>query len=264
MTDVPGDPNATDELDSLLGAYALDALDDSDRARVDSYLERDADARAEVDELRETAASLALMPASSLDAPPELWDRIAGAIADERERDARTATRTRVDELAARRARRTRLTWIRPAAAAAAVIVLVALGAQVVSLHSQLDRAHRSGPSAMAAAYDHATKVDGARQVDLTGKTGATLARVVLLPDGTGYLRGDHLERLPADETYQLWAVTGTPAQPVTVSAGVLGSDPQAVPFRASGPVRAFAVTVEHVGGVVKSAKTPIAQAAIA
>ncbi len=264
MSDVPGDPNATDELDSLLGAYALDALDAADRARVDAYLADDADARAEVDELRETAASLALMPASSLEAPPELWGRIAGAIADEREQDVHTATRTRADELAARRARRKRAGWIRPVLAAAAVIVLVALGAQVVSLHSQLDRAHQLGPSAMAAAYDHATKVDGALEVGLTGKSGSTLARVVLLPDGTGYLRGDHLDPLPANQTYQLWAVTGSPDQPVTVSAGVLGPHPQAVPFRASGPVRAFAVTVEQEGGVVKSSQTPIAQAAIA
>lgn len=264
MSDGPKDPGATEELDSLLGAYALDALDASDRERVDSYLARDASARAEVDELRETAASLALMPASPLDAPSELWDRIAGTIAEDHEADVRTATRTRADELAARRARRKRPTWIRPVAAAAAVVVLLALGAQVVSLHGQLDRAHELGPSAMAAAYDHATKVDGALQVGLTGKSGTTVARVVLLPDGTGYLRGDHLDPLPANETYQLWAVTGNPDRPVTVSAGVLGSDPRAVPFRASGPVRAFAVTVEREGGVVKSAQTPIAQAAIA
>jgi anti-sigma factor RsiW len=70
----------------LLGAYALDALDADDRARVDAYLERDAAARAEVDELRETAASLALAARPSLDAPPELWERIAGAIAAERRR----------------------------------------------------------------------------------------------------------------------------------------------------------------------------------
>ncbi|MDQ1480925.1 MAG: hypothetical protein QOI44_1786, partial [Actinomycetota bacterium] len=52
MSDIPRDPGAAEELDSLLGAYALDALDADDRARVESYLERDVDARAEVDELR--------------------------------------------------------------------------------------------------------------------------------------------------------------------------------------------------------------------
>jgi anti-sigma-K factor RskA len=269
MSDIPRDPGAAEELDSLLGAYALDALDAGDRARVDSYLERDADARAEVDELRETAASLALMPTGSLDAPAELWERISGEIAQDRERDerarevrgGRARSRPRADELAARRIRRARVSWI---AAAAAVIVLVVLGAQIASLHSRLDRANRFGPTAMAAAFDRAVKADGALQVALTGKSGATLARVVLLPDGTGYLRGDHLAPLPSDRTYQLWAVTGPKNEPVTVSAGVLGSDPRAVPFRASGPVRAFAVTVEHEGGVVRSAQTPIAQAAIA
>jgi anti-sigma-K factor RskA len=269
MSDIPRDPGAAEELDSLLGAYALDALDVDDRARVESYLERDADARAEVDELRETAASLALMPPASLEAPAELWERISGEIAEDRAqderaraaRDGRARTRPRADELAARRIRRTRVLVL---AAAAVVIVVAVLGAQVASLNSRLDRANRFGPTAMAAAFDRAVKADGALQVGLTAKSGTTLARVVLLPDGTGYLRGDHLARLPSDQTYQLWAVTGPKDDPVTVSAGVLGSDPRAVPFRASGPVRAFAITVEHVGGVVKSSQTPVAQAAIA
>ena len=41
MTDPTSTPDAS-ELDSLLGAYALDALDPLDRARVEAYLERDA------------------------------------------------------------------------------------------------------------------------------------------------------------------------------------------------------------------------------
>jgi anti-sigma-K factor RskA len=256
MSDNPRDRGATEELDSLLGAYALDAIDADDRARVDAYLERDAAARAEVDGMRETAAALAMMPVTAMDAPPELWERIAGAIAAE----AVEPTEPKVDELEARRARRVRAQWT-AAAAAAAVIALVVLAAQVASLRGQLDRAHRLGPSAMAAAFDRATKVDGARQVGLKTGSGATLARLVLLPDGTGYLRGDHLEPLPADKTYQLWAVTGDAHAPV--SAGLLGSDPRAVTFRASGPVKAFAVTIERAGGVVQPTQTPIAQAAL-
>ena len=65
MSDVPRDPGATDELDSLLGAYALDALDADDRARVEAYLERDVAARAEVDEMHETAAALAMVPVTA-------------------------------------------------------------------------------------------------------------------------------------------------------------------------------------------------------
>jgi Anti-sigma-K factor rskA len=115
----------------------------------------------------------------------------------------------------------------------------------------------------MAAAFDRATKVDGARQVGLTTGSGATLARLVLLPGGTGYLRGDHLAPLSSNQTYQLWAVTGGAHATIDVSAGVLGSDPQAVSFRASGPVRGFAVTIERAGGVVQPTHTPIAQAAL-
>ena len=263
MSDVPRVPGATGELDSLLGAYALDALDADDRARVEAYLERDAEARAEVDGMHETAAALAMVPVTAMDAPPELWERIAGAIAAERAEATgaeRVAAEPGGDELAARRIRRARARWLAPAAAAA-VIAVVVLAAQVASLRGQLDRAHQLGPSAMAAAFDRATKVDGARQVGLTTGSGATLARVVLLPDGTGYLRGDHLAPLPSDQTYQLWAVTRDAKAPV--SAGVLGSDPRAVSFRASGPVKAFAVTIEPAGGVVQPTHTPIAQAAL-
>jgi anti-sigma-K factor RskA len=269
VSDIPQNPGAAEELDSLLGAYALDALEAADRERVDAYLERDPTARAEVDDLRETAAALALVRVTDMDAPPEVWERIAGAIEAERARAAdqepgaeRQVAEQHIDEVAARRARRTRAQWM-TVAAAAAVVALVVLAAQVASLRGQLDRAHRLGPAAMAAAFERATKVDGAEQVGLASESGATLARVVLLPDGTGYLRGDRLTALTPDRTYQLWAVTGDPQRPVTVSAGVLGPDPKAVSFRASGPVQAFAVTIERAGGVVKSAHTPIAQGAV-
>jgi anti-sigma-K factor RskA len=245
------------ELDSLLGAYALDALDAADRARVEVYLERDAAARAEVDEMRETAASLALLPDIPLEAPAEVWTRIHDAIAvDASPGDAEPP----VDELAARRA--ARAWWFAPLAVAAAIAIVV-LAVQVASLNRKLDRAHRAGPAALAAAFDQAMHVEGARTAGLTASSGATLARVVLLPDGTGYLRGDHLQRLPDDRTYQLWALTGPAKAPVAISAGVLGSDPTAVGFRASGPVHGFALTEEHAGGVVQSRQQPIATASL-
>jgi anti-sigma-K factor RskA len=256
VTDPTSVPDAG-ELHSLLGAYALDALDVADRARVEAYLERDAAARAEVDEMRETAASLALLPDTPLEAPAEVWARIQDVIAVDRG-DAR-ASRP-VDELAARRSKRA--WWIAPVAAAAAIAIAL-LAVQVFSLHRQLDRAHGTGPNAMAAAFDRAAKVDGARTVGLRASSGATLARIVLLPDGTGYLRGDRLRPLPADRTYQLWALTGPTGKPIAVSAGVLGPDPTAIGFRASGPVHGFAMTVEHAGGVVQPTRQPIASGSL-
>jgi anti-sigma-K factor RskA len=255
VTDPTSVPD-TDELDSLLGAYALDALEPADRARVDDYLARSAAARAEVDEMRETAAALALLPDTPTEAPPELWARISETIASERAQAGPAGHNGPADELATRRSKRA--LWIAPVAVAAA-IAIVLLAVQVASLHSQLNRAHRIGPSAMAAAFDNATKVDGARSVGLESKSGTTLARLVLLPDGTGYLRGDHLRPLASDRTYQLWALTGPKDAPVAVSAGVLGTNPAAVAFHASGPVHGFAVTVEHAGGAVQPQHRPIA-----
>jgi anti-sigma-K factor RskA len=197
VTDPTSVPDA-DELDSLLGAYALDALDATDRARVDEDLTANAAARVEVDEMRETAAALALLPDTPMEAPPELWARISETIAGDRDEvTTDDAVAAPVDEVAARRATRAR--WIAPATVAAAIVIVV-LAVQVVSLRRQVDDAHRSGPAALAAAFDRATKVDGARAVGLESSTGARLARLVLLPDGTGYLRGDGVVPLSAGE----------------------------------------------------------------
>ena len=71
------------DMDSLLGAYVLDALEADERAQVEQHLEQDARARREVDELRETVAALATAPGIDEPAPQELWDRIAAQIDEE-------------------------------------------------------------------------------------------------------------------------------------------------------------------------------------
>jgi anti-sigma factor RsiW len=47
------------ELDELLGAYALDAVDEDEREQVEAYLDRTPEARSLVAEYRETATLLA-------------------------------------------------------------------------------------------------------------------------------------------------------------------------------------------------------------
>ncbi|HET9729628.1 MAG TPA: anti-sigma factor [Acidimicrobiia bacterium] len=251
-----GAPESDATLDALLGAYALDAVDADDRRRVEQYLARNPSARREVDEMRETAASLALAPADDFTAPADLWDRISATVALEQG-----------DELAARRARRRARavvnTWVGRAAIAAAVVA-VALAAEVVVLRGRLDDARQPGDKSLAVAFNRAAKVNGVHAVSLAPQGGAELARVVLLPDGTGYLRNDRLGKLSADKTYQLWAITGDPNKPAVISAGVLGNDPHTIAFRTSGPVHAFAITVEEAPGVEKSRNEPVASGAVA
>ena len=49
----------TTDIHALVGAYALDAVDDLERVAFERHLQACESCRAEVDELRETAGSLA-------------------------------------------------------------------------------------------------------------------------------------------------------------------------------------------------------------
>jgi anti-sigma-K factor RskA len=239
------------ELDALLGAYALDALDADERRQVEEYLAENPSAQSEVDELRETAASLALSPSAGAEeaAPPELWQRISQSIAAE------PKSAAPVDELAARRERR-RTPWVVIVASVAAAIAIV-LGAQVVSLNGRLD-----DNRTVAAAFDRAAKSKDAKNIALQAD-GANVARVVLLPDGSGFLKADNLPKLADDETYQLWALRGSAEHPIAISAGVLGPQPGAVGFHTNGPIAGLAITVEREGGVVEPSLPPYASATL-
>jgi hypothetical protein len=239
------------ELDALLGAYALDALDDTERARVDEYLARQPAARDEVDELRESAAALALTPVEDQRPPAALWTKIAADLGDAR---------------GAEPARHSSTRWLVPIAAAAAIAAAL-LPVQVFSLQRDLDAA-RVDNAALEARFEAATRSAGARQVALTPGDGAEVARLVLLPDGTGYLVNDALAPLEPDQTYQLWVLMGDEsdpsADPTVISAGVLGAEPGAATFKTVGPVVGFALTVERAGGVTSSVETPVATGTVA
>jgi anti-sigma-K factor RskA len=252
----PNDP----ELDSLLGAYALDALDRDERLRVDAYLARNERARDEVDELRESAAALALAPVDDTSAPPELWARISDAIDTEQSVDADAVG----DEIAAARSRRRARSarWM-SVAAAAAVVVAALLASQVASLQHRLDNSRSTGETAAAAAFTRAGRVEGAKKLSLSPAGGAEVARVVLLPDGSGYLKNDAMADLDADHTYQLWALAGSADAPVAISAGVLGPHPKAAAFRTTPDVHAFAITVERAPGVGQPSQKPYASARV-
>jgi anti-sigma-K factor RskA len=227
-------PRANDpELDALLGAYALDALEGEERARVEEYVGANPAARAEVDEMRETAASLAMMPSGPSDAtaPPDLWNRISQTIANKPR-----------DELAARRARK-RPNWSTTLVAIAAVAVVV-LGIVAVA------ERHGSNTS-LKSAFGAATRAHGARELTFTANGGA-VAKAVVLPDGSGFLQNQNMTALPTTKTYQLWAATGDPKHPTMISAGVIGADPRTIGFHVNGPVNGLAISVEKRGGAVQ------------
>lgn len=218
-----------DEVRELLGAYCVDAVDETERRAVEHHLDGCGDCRAEAGLLLEAAAALASQPATP---PPQVWEGVRAAV---REEGGRPVTPLR------RRPRLgVRLAALGTAAAVAALVVLT-----VRAMSDQRDLEDRIATLERDPGVDH---------VVLRSADDTVTADVVLLGDGTGYLVRHDLDPLPAGRVYQLWALTGEAA----ASAGVLGPDPGTARFRARPPVDGFAVSVEPAGGSSRPTTDPL------
>lgn len=260
------------EASELLGAYALDAVERDEAAAVEAHLDNCPRCR---DELRAHREVVGLLASAGQEAPDGLWDRVVARINDPSDSPSELPPSLRLVGLtgpgfptlgggldrspaAGRRVRFTR--WTMGVAAAAAVLV-AALGFEVAHLQGRTDQL-QGQISAMAgnptmAAVDHALSVPGARRIALKPIAGGgDRLEAVILPGGQGYLYDSRLSPLPSARTYQLWGVVGDQR----ISYGVLGGTPApVVPFRVSSGVQALAVTAEVAGGVVNSTQTPVA-----
>jgi anti-sigma factor RsiW len=238
------------ELDELLGAYALDAVDDDEREQLDTYLERSDDARRQLAELRETAALLAYEGGAS--APDELWGRIEDALAVEPPRLVLPLdhARTRRNERPSRGMVAKIAVGIAAASAVAAGVTAVLVTDQMSRQEDRLDEmaqsvAHEGMRSAAAAAA-----ADPRSQVlHLASPTSDAAATVVSMPDGTAFVMGHHIPRLEEGRTYQLWTMTGVPANPAMVPTAVLGRTVGVASFRAPADGLGFVVSEEDAPG---------------
>ncbi len=250
--------NGHDELIDLLGAYALDALDDDERHAVDEHLAVCADCRAEVDQHLEVAAALGTTAASV--APDELWSVIANHIGDgPSEVPVPTflspSEPAPVVHLADRR--RPPIGWIAGLAAAAVVIVVLAAGLVQVARDNQDLQEQVALPPPAASIDDLAAAAldnPASRVLELTSDSGDETATAVVTPNGDGYLVRSTLDPLSPDRTYQLWNIGAAGA----VSLGVLGNDPGTSAFHVQGPVTTLAITAEQAGGVPSPQNIPL------
>jgi hypothetical protein len=221
-----------EEIQDLLGAYALDAVDDDETRAVEDHLRGCPRCRAEVAEHRETAAFLAH---AGEDAPAALWDRIATTI-DE--------TPAPVVPLAPRLGQRGG-SWARRRPSVATSIVGVAAAAVIAVLGLQV-RAQGDRIDEM----ETAMRVPDGAVVELTG-AGTTVP--VVLDGDRAWLLAGALDELPEGRTYQLWGLSGDEL----VSVAVLGRDPSTMVFDAE-DYALLAITEEVAGGVVQSANDPV------
>jgi anti-sigma-K factor RskA len=246
------------ELDELLAAYAIDAVDAEERAQLDAYLERSPDAAREIAELQETTALLAFTGPD--EAPDTLWDRIENALGAEPPRLVMP-----LDAAAHRSPRRRRgmaakvAIGIAAASAVAAGVTAVVVSDEMARQEQRLDRVAGSvANDGMHRAAEAAAADPRSRTVRLVAGRGSGSATVIAMPDGAAFLMARDMERLGPDRTYQLWAITGDPDGPKVVSAGVLGRSLDLAAFRAPDGATGFMVTDEATPGVVTTAAEPV------
>lgn len=218
-----------EELQSLLGAYALDAVDPDEAVLVENHLRECPRCRAEVAELREVAG---LLGQSGSDAPEGVWDRIAASLAD-------TPPPLRLEVQRERRAERSRPRPIVVAITAVAAVVLVVLAVSVVSLRNHVDDLEQQRTDVAAAAQEALT-ANGSRVAHLAGQGGISAAAVVR-DNGQGYFLGTSLPPLD-HRIYQLWGATESGQ---IISLGTMAG-PGVYAFSADPSVRQVMVTEEN------------------
>lgn len=237
------------DIHTLGGAYALDAVDDLERASFERHLAECASCSLEVAEYRETVTRLA--EGSWSVPPPRMREQVL----------ARAAATQQFAPLGQRRGRSNPVArWRRLAAAAAAVAVLGAgtavttyavqeqrLGAERVAVAAAQERAARI--ESVLAAPDAALRAGG-----LTG--GGRVTVVVSDTEDAGVVV---LAGAPApgpDRAYQLWVLDGI--RPISVGLLPAGQSQATQLIEGVRGRGAFAVSLEPAGGSPQPSTTPL------
>ncbi len=240
--------NDRNELRDLLGAWAVDAVDDVERARIERAIAADSEFAREAEQMRQTVAAIA--QADAADPPAELRARVL-----DEARNVPQVARHRTRAAGAGRAQGAsgrvgpdRKVRRRILAAVAAAVVAVAIPTSVAIQQSQrADHAEEH-----VAVLEEALRQDDAQLVtaDVTGGGQAT---AVIGADQAVFLAQD-MPNLD-DGDYQLWIVTdeATSAGVLTWEDGrLLGEVPQ---FPADA---ALAITAEPEGGSDQPTTEPL------
>ncbi|MEU4820310.1 anti-sigma factor [Actinomadura sp. NPDC023710] len=223
----------------LAGAYALDALTDTERRRFERHLPGCAACADEVAGFRETAIRLAL--AAERRPPDELRGRVMAEIARTRQSPPPLARRLPSPRAGG-------LTWL--AAAACLVLALIGGGA-AWHYHQSAERTqalNRQVSMVMAApdAHTSTTRAQGAATVTVVSSR--LLGKAVVTTSG--------LPHLPSAKTYQMWWLG--PTGPRSAGTPDLSGKPRPLVTAGMGAAQHFGVTIEPKGGSRQPTSTPI------
>ncbi|MEO3860350.1 anti-sigma factor [Acrocarpospora sp. B8E8] len=238
-----------DDLHTLSGAYALNALPHRDQGLFEEHLARCEACADEVRGLRETVARLA---AGVAEPPPlALKRRVLAEIAQVRQEPPRPVRTERANVVPLAPRWRSRLAV---GLAAASVAAAVTVGVVAVNTVQQRDRTLEETQQLLAATQNLLAAPDAVvRRVPMTGGGGAT---IVLSPHQGKLMFASDMPGLPSGQTYQMWLIgpTGIHSAGLVDGGGGVRTATLAVP----GEAERFGVTVEPAGGSRQPTTTPI------
>lgn len=234
------------DIHALSGAYAVDALDDLERARFEQHLAVCPECRAEVASLRESAAMLGEL--TDVPPPPALRARVLDEIGKVRPLPPETE-QPETEQPAT--ARQRRFSW-RGLGAAAAVLAVVGAGTVTAVELSRDDIAQAPTVADRVLRAGDAQSI----HVDLPGEASARLVRSVSQRKAVLITHG--MPEAPSGKVYELWlqAPSGT-----MVPAGLMarGGDQEFVLDGDAATATAAGITVEPAGGSDQPTSAPLA-----
>jgi len=242
-----------DDLHALSGSYVLDALTEPERDSFERHLQQCSQCEDEVRGLRETAARLGL--AKTLDPPPQMRPRVLAAAYRTRQLPPigdRIETERRRTRVAQRWLRVPQVPRLAGAFAAAALVVVVALGI------TQVVTRHQPGVAQTASTtISRVVTAPDARTETVATSAGGTVTVVVSAGQQAAVVSAAGLRSLPSAQTYQLW-VMGPDGS--ARSVGLLSRTGRAGPVLASGvvPGDRIGISVEPAGGTSSPTTTPV------
>jgi len=229
------------DLHSLVGPYALDALDATERQRFEAHLDECGDCRTELVGFVATATRLG--QAEAQQPPAGLRERLMAEVA---------TTRQERPTVVALKPRGIRRTLPRLAMAAAFLVGAVGVGGYLTERDSANDvRADKAAITAVLSASD-------AKTTDKTFAGGGHVRLIASDQADAAYIVATDLPSLEGGKVYQVWVVKDdTPA-----SQGYFATKGAMLMEGVDGADR-IAITVEPEGGSKQPTTTPIATLAV-
>lgn len=269
-----------EQLHSMTGLWAVDALDEDERAWVAEYLEQDPEAAAEARSFEETAGELA-RSLEPVDPPPELRASLMAQISrtrqlpphvaedagepgsdDPGDDDARHDDAVVPLDRYRSSVRRTRLL----AVAAAALMITTVAGLGMWGTERGAQQQARATVEALESAQADAEEeremisvilaADDAAHRTLPARTGGSLNIMYSTQQEAMIIRSAGLPELPGGSTYQLWLIG---ADGDARSAGLI-TEPEETVMRSSqmAPGTTLGLTVEPAGGSEQPTTEPV------